>query len=197
MALYWYQEYYYDSRDVLSGFIGVNGGCFDYVNIMRTTIYIPPDELRKLPFGGVWKAHLNLISLVYPKAGLTSGVSTANPVGTLQVNITLNIIGNHNIRIWFSQFHRSMANIVMPITAAYYALYKPSLVSAEKTVDTCLYDGYSSSRRFEVTSNSDLTDPATQGFLLQNISVPTSKPLHYQVIVSLPGQLGTMQSLSP
>ncbi|EFT2485856.1 hypothetical protein HVH02_004860, partial [Salmonella enterica] len=170
-TLYWYQEYYEGTRDVSSGFIGVNGGSFGYINIMRTTINIPTDELRKLPFGGIWKAHLNLISSDYAKTGLTTGASTANPVGTLQADITLNVTDNHNIRIWLPQFHGSTANVVMPVIPAYHALHQPGQVSAEKIVETCLYDGYSSnSRRFEVTLNSDHTDPVTQDFLLQNMS---------------------------
>ncbi|EGI16420.1 CFA/I fimbrial subunit E (Colonization factor antigen I subunit E) [Escherichia coli M605] len=197
-TLYWYQEYYLDSRNVSSGFIGVNGGSFGYANEMTTTMYIPADELRKLPFGGIWKAHLNLISSDYAKTGLTSGASTANPVGTLQADITLNITDNHNIRIWLPQFHGSTANVVMPLMPAYWALNKPGQVSAEKIVETCLYDGYSSnSQRFEVTLNSNYTDSSTQDFLLQNTSVPTSSPLHYQVIASPPGQPGTMQHLNP
>ena len=49
----------------------------------------------------------------------------------------------------------------------------------------------------EVTLNSNYTDSSTQDFLLQNTSVPTSPPLHYQVIASPPGQPGTMQHLNP
>ncbi|MBB9725933.1 hypothetical protein FSI43_023025 [Escherichia coli] len=197
-TLYWHQEYYSDSRNVSSGFIGVNAGSFGYVNEMTTTIYIPADELRKLPFGGIWKAHLNLISSAYAKTGLTTGASTANPIGTLQADITLNITDNHNIRIWLPQFHGSTANVVMPVMPAYWALNKPGLVSAEKVVETCLYDGYNSnSQRFEVTLNSNYTDSTTQDFLLQNTSEPTSKPLHYQVLASPPGQSGAMQRLNP
>ncbi|EBS5237643.1 hypothetical protein DRD72_19965 [Salmonella enterica subsp. enterica serovar Onderstepoort] len=197
-TLYWHQQYYLDSRNILSGFIGVNGGSFGYVNEMTTTIYIPADELRKLPFGGVWKGHLNLISSDYAKTGLTSGASTATPVGTLQADITLKVTDNNNIRIWLPQFHGSTANVVMPLMPVYWAMSKPGQVSAEKVIETCLYDGYSSnSKSFEVTLNSNYTEPATQDFLLQNSSAPTSKPLHYQVIASPPGQAGTMQRLKP
>ncbi|ECE2104850.1 CfaE/CblD family pilus tip adhesin [Salmonella enterica subsp. enterica serovar Newport] len=197
-TLYWHQEYYFDSRDVSSGFIGVYGGSFGYVNFMRTLIYIPANELRKLPFGGIWKAHLNLISSDYPKTGAASGASIASPVGTLRANITLNVTDNNNIRIWLPHYYGSTANVVMPIVPTYWALNKPGKISAETTIDTCLYDGYSSnSRRFEVTLNSNHTDPVTQDFLLQNTSDPTSKSLHYQISASPPGRQGAMQQLKP
>lgn len=49
-----------------------------------------------------------------------------------KADITLHITDNNNIRIWLPQYHGSTANVVMPITPAYWALQ----VSAEKVVET-------------------------------------------------------------
>ncbi|EDN1768129.1 hypothetical protein IIK98_004244 [Salmonella enterica subsp. enterica serovar Stanley] len=158
-------------------------------------LYIYSDQLKRL-FGGIWKAHLKL------QVGELGGGAGSYDNGLMNAymssDITLHVTDNNNIRIWLPQFHGSTANVVMPVMPAYWTLNKPGQVSAEKVIETCLYDGYSSnSKSFEVTLNSNYTEPATQDFLLQNSSAPTSKPLHYQVIASPPGQAGTMQRLKP
>lgn len=151
--------------------------------------YIYKNDLRNL-IGGVWKATLKLQVGEWHDSDLMHAYWEAN--------ITLHVTDDKNIRIWLPQFYGSTANVVMPVMPAYWALNKPGLVSAEKVVETCLYDGYNSnSQRFEVTLNSNYTDSTTQDFLLQNTSEPTSKPLHYQVIASPPGQSGAMQRLNP
>ncbi|EKP1473810.1 hypothetical protein P3F42_004438 [Salmonella enterica] len=168
------------------GFVGGTYGCYYYIHY---TIYLPESSLKEFPVGGVWTAHLKL------------NVETYNhgPTGAFwNFDIVLHATDNKNIKIWLPQFHGSTANVVMPVMPAYWALNKPRQVSAEKVIETCLYDGYSSnSKSFEVTLNSNYTEPATQDFLLQNSSAPTSKPLHYQVIASPPGQAGAMQRLKP
>ncbi|HBL9990230.1 TPA: hypothetical protein LT039_004254 [Salmonella enterica subsp. enterica serovar Sternschanze] len=168
------------------GFVGGTYGCYDTI---KYTIYLPESSLKEFPVGGVWTAHLKL------------NVETSNsgPTGAVwNFDIVLHATDNKNIKIWLPQFHGSTANVVMPVMPAYWAFNKPGQVSAEKVIETCLYDGYSSnSKSFEVTLNSNYTEPATQDFLLQNSSAPTSKPLHYQVIASPPGQAGTMQRLKP
>ncbi len=181
----------------VKGFVDTTGGC--QINSSLYNVYITPDELKKFPIGGIWFAHLKLRtgqwhagpgSIVDQWPGFMDAYWTAD--------ITLHITDNNNIRIWLPQFHGSTANVVMPVMPAYWALNKPGLVSAEKVVETCLYDGYNSnSQRFEVTLNSNYTDSTTQDFLLQNTSGPTSKPLHYQVLASPPGQSGAMQRLNP
>ncbi|EBM4325288.1 hypothetical protein D0B42_25305, partial [Salmonella enterica] len=174
------------------GFTHYFGGTYCSGNAQVST-WISRGELKKITTGGVWKAHmkLNVAQWHNPHWGIL-------PNTFWESDITLDITDDSNIRIWLPQFHGSTANVVMPVIPAYHALHQPGQVSAEKIVETCLYDGYSSnSRRFEVTLNSDHTDPVTQDFLLQNMSDPTGKPLHYQVIASPPGQPGTMQHLKP
>lgn len=167
-------------------FVGGTYGCYDYI---QYSMYLPESSLKEFPVGGVWTAHLKL----------NVETSTYGPTGAFwNVDIVLHATDNKNIKIWLPQFHGSTANVVMPIMPAYWTLNKPGKVSAEKVIETCLYDGYSSnSKSFEVTLNSNYTDPSTQDFLLRNSSVPTSSPLHYQVIASPPGQAGTMQRLNP
>ncbi len=169
----------------------VASGCSYWV---QPKVYIFSDQLKKL-FGGIWKAQLKLQVGEYGgRAGSDHGLINAY----VSADVTLHLTDNNHIRIWFPQFHGSTANVVMPVMPAFWGLNKPSQVSAEKVVETCLYDGYSSnSKSFEVTFNSNYTDPTTQEFLLQNSSESTSKSLHYQVIASPPGQPGTMQRLNP
>lgn len=164
----------------------------------RYNVYISAEELKKFPVGGIWMAHLKMRTGEW-HAGKGALGGWPGFMGTYwTADITLHITDNNNIRIWLPQFHGSTANVVMPVMPAYWALNKPGLVSAEKVVETCLYDGYNSnSQRFEVTLNSNYTDSTTQDFLLQNTSEPTSKPLHYQVLASPPGQSGAMQRLNP
>ncbi|EFU1161994.1 hypothetical protein HT282_004438, partial [Salmonella enterica subsp. enterica serovar Poona] len=172
------------------GFVGGTYGCNDFIHY---TIYLPESSLKEFPVGGVWTAHLKL------NVEMNDYVPTGNPTGAFwNFDIVLHATDNKNIKIWLPQFHGSTANVVMPVMPAYWAFNKPRQVSAEKVIETCLYDGYSSnSKSFEVTLNSNYIDPTTQDFLLQNLSAPTSKPLHYQVIASPPGQAGTMQRLNP
>lgn len=181
----------------INPFASATGGCD--TDGVSYNIYIQEDELKKFPVGGVWHATLKL-RVGQWHAGQGSIVDQVP--GYMDVywtaDIHLNITDKNNIRIWLPQFHGRTANVVMPVMPAYWALNKPGLVSAEKVVETCLYDGYNSnSQRFEVTLNSNYTDSTTQDFLLQNTSEPTSKPLHYQVIASPPGQPGAMQRLNP
>ncbi|HAD3353166.1 TPA_asm: hypothetical protein G1O92_23920, partial [Salmonella enterica subsp. enterica serovar Typhimurium] len=155
--------------------VNVAEGCRSWT---QPKIYIYPDQVKKL-IGGIWKAHLKL------QVGEYEGGAGSYDNGLMNAymssDITLHVTDNNNIRIWLPQFHGSTANVVMPVMPAYWALKKPGQVSAEKVIETCLYDGYSSnSKSFEVTLNSNYTEPATQDFLLQNSSAPTSKPLHYQ-----------------
>ncbi len=174
------------------GFTHYFGGTGCSGNAVVST-WISQKELKKLPVGGVWKAHMRLQVDQWhnPHWGVL-------PNTFWDTDITLKVTDSNNIRIWLPQFHGSTANVVMPVMPAYWAFNKPGQVSAEKVIETCLYDGYSSnSKSFEVTLNSNYTEPATQDFLLQNSSAPTSKPLHYQVIASPPGQAGTMQRLKP
>ncbi|EKS2202617.1 hypothetical protein QBG36_004979 [Salmonella enterica] len=177
-------------------FASIDAGC--EWGPTRYNVYISAEELKKFPVGGIWTAHLKMRTGEW-HAGKGSSGEWPGFMGTYwTADITLHITDNNNIRIWLPQFHGSTANVVMPVMPAYWALNKPGLVSAEKVVETCLYDGYNSnSQRFEVTLNSNYTDSTTQDFLLQNTSEPTSKPLHYQVLASPPGQSGAMQRLNP
>ncbi|ECW2408155.1 hypothetical protein F3V92_22585 [Salmonella enterica] len=151
--------------------------------------YIPASELKKLPIGGVWKAHAKL-----PVWAMHT--YKTHIIAYWTSDITLDVIDPHSIRIWLPQYYGSSANVVMPINPSYWALHHPGMVSSEKVVDTCLYDGYNSnSSHFDVMFNSDLVDAGSGDFLLKNISSPESKPLHYQVIASSPGGSDTPRVL--
>ncbi|HBC5825680.1 TPA: hypothetical protein KEV35_004613 [Escherichia coli] len=179
-------------------FASANFGQGCQIDGITYNVYMAEDALKSFPAGGIWTAHLKMRVGQWHGGTGSSGGWPGFLDAYWTANITLHITDKNNIRIWLPQFHGSTANVVMPVMPAYWALNKPGLVSAEKVVETCLYDGYNSnSQRFEVTLNSNYTDSTTQDFLLQNTSEPTSKPLHYQVIASPPGQSGAMQRLNP
>ncbi|EKN3348210.1 hypothetical protein O8E94_003562 [Yersinia ruckeri] len=169
-------------------FTGGPGACNSGVHY---NINIPSDELKKFPIGGVWSAHLKL------RTGQWHGGegSIDQTDGFMEVywtaDITLKVTDTHNIKIWFPQFHGSSANVVMPLN-------KPSVVTAEKTVDACLYDGYnSSSNTFQVTFNSNDVDQKSHDFILRNNSTSGGAVLPYQVFASTPGSSDAIQAVTP
>jgi CFA/I fimbrial subunit E len=57
-------------------------------------LYIPADELKKLPFGGIWDATLKLsVKRRYSET-----------YGTYTINITVKLTDKGNIQIWLPQF---------------------------------------------------------------------------------------------
>ncbi|UAL58105.1 CfaE/CblD family pilus tip adhesin [Edwardsiella tarda] len=178
-------------------FTGAPGGC--PYNGLNYNVYIPQDELKKFPIGGVWFAHLKLRTGQWH-----AGVGSINDSwpgfmdAYWEANITLNITDNNNIRIWFPQFHGNTANIIMPIIPAYWASNTPSRVMAEKIIDTCLYDGYNSnSKTFQITFNSDDIDNTSQEFILRRATTPGESFLPYQIFVSSPGSSEALQMVKP
>lgn len=185
-----------DDRSSLTGFIGVNGGDPGYYTNMTTNVYISANELKKLPFGGIWTAHLNLISSSYSRIG-TLGVSkNASPVGSFKASITLNVTDKNHIQIYLPQYSGKTANVTMPIMPTKLG-YKGK-ISAKKTIETCLYDGYSSnSHSFDLTFNSNNIDTVQHDFTLINANNPKGKSLHYSVLAANPFANGSQEVLQP
>ncbi|EAX2188489.1 hypothetical protein AOS13_24225, partial [Salmonella enterica] len=162
-------------------------------------IYITSDELKKFPVGGVWSAHLRL------KTGQWHGGPGSVDPGwpgfmsaEWKADITLNVIDNKNIHIWFPLSQSGTTNVVMPIIPAYWTLNKPGVVTSEKTIDACLYDGYSNnSKTFKITFNSNNVDAVSGDFILRNNLNPDKSTLPYQVLVASPGSSDTVQQVKP
>lgn len=166
---------------------------------VKINAYISPSELKKFPIGGIWAAHLKMRVGEWHGG---NGAETAGWPGFMNVywtaDFTLKITDDNNIRIWLPEFHGSEANVIMPITPAYWALNKPGQVTAEKIIDACLYDGYNSnSNTFQVSFNSSNVDATSRDFILQNTSEPGGSFLHYQVLVSHPGSSDPVRVVNP
>lgn len=167
------------------GFVDYFGGtaCYGYYPLdTGISTWISQKELKKLPVGGIWKAHMKL------QVGQWHNPNWGPLPNTFwETDITLKVTDNNNIRIWFPQFYGSTANVIMPIMPAYWVLHSPGQVTAEKTVEACLYDGYNSnSKTFQVTFNSDSIDAGSQNFVLRNTTTPGAPSLPFQVFASSP-----------
>lgn len=178
-------------------FTGTPGGCRG--NGLTYNVYITQNELKKFPIGGIWRAHLKLqTGQWHGGTGCINNIIGCRMSAYWTADITLKVTDDKNIKIWLPQFHGSAASVVMPLSPAYWPSNQHRQVTAEKTVEACLYDGYNSnSQTFQVTFTSNSIDANSRNFILKNTTTPGSSSLPYQVFVSSPGSSGALKMVKP
>ncbi|WP_308066572.1 CfaE/CblD family pilus tip adhesin [Escherichia coli] len=136
---------------------------------------LPETELRKLPYGGVWNAQMQLKTMAWMKA---------KPLGEVVTDIRLNVRSEASISI-------PNPTVKLPVTMTGH--------SEPVTVDTCLFDGSGAgdSSRYELRL--DDVSGAARGdlFALKNVTKPDAHPLYYTVSAGTPGTNGDKTVWTP
>lgn len=99
-----------------------NGGYFSHCTYF--TVWIPQSSFSTFPFGGIWKANLNLA--LYKSWAKAADISS---------NITLNITDNARADIIFPGVNNSSPSVNLN-------LIEGSNITGGANIDLCLYDGY-------------------------------------------------------
>ncbi|MFL4556021.1 CfaE/CblD family pilus tip adhesin [Yersinia kristensenii] len=154
------------------GFTGNTGGCYN-LEPFEFDANLTETELRKLPYGGVWKAQMQLKTMEWPD----------KPLGEVVTDIRLNVRSEASIFI-------PNSTVKLPVTMGH---------SEPVTVDTCLFDGTGAgdSSRYELRL--DDVSGAARGdlFALKNVTKPDARPLYYTVSAGTPGTNGDKTVWTP
>ncbi len=160
------------------------------------TIWIDENEINKLPFGGIWKAHLKLKQRNY--AGPSEGYN-AYWDGYIQVNLH----DNKNFAIWFPQYRTSVPLLDLALHTLPTPATPGGKMTGKSTLDMCLYDGYNgNSNAFEVTllDGKTIGDRTSEDFSLFRDGVASSdarKRIDYRIQLDYNGQPFTLQNNQP
>lgn len=158
---------------VYTGFTGGVAACLS--DIAYFSAGLPETELRKLPYGGVWNARMQL---------KTMGWTEDKPLGEVVTDIRLNVRSEASISI-------PNPTVKLPVTMTGH--------SEPVTVDTCLFDGTGAgdSSRYELRLD-DLSGAARGNmFALKNVTKPDAHPLYYTVSAGTPGTGGDRMVWTP
>lgn len=157
----------------LGGFTGGVTACL--TSTVNFSAGLPETELRKLPYGGVWNAQMQL---------KTMGWTKDKPLGEVVTDIRLNVRSEASISI-------PNPTVKLPVTMTGH--------SEPVTVDTCLFDGTGAgdSSRYELRL--DDVSGAARGdlFALKNVTKPDAHPLYYTVSAGTPGTNGDKTVWTP
>ncbi|WP_176300479.1 CfaE/CblD family pilus tip adhesin [Burkholderia vietnamiensis] len=111
-------------------------------------VKIPAAELKNLPFGGTWKANLQLDLRLWGTGG------AAAKLAVFKSAITLNVTDKDNIQVYLPEFTSATPTVDLKLRK----LPNGSRMSGTSNVDMCLYDGYNSqSTWFDVSASDGLT----------------------------------------
>lgn len=153
------------------GFTGIRGLC--EVKAITFDTNLTKTELRKLPYGGVWVAQMQLKAMVWGQV-----------FGEVVTDIRLNVRSEASISI-------PNPTVKLPVTMTGH--------SEPVTVDTCLFDGTGAgdSSRYELRL--DDVSGAARGdlFALKNVTKPDAHPLYYTVSAGTPGTNGDKTVWTP
>ncbi|WP_249418245.1 CfaE/CblD family pilus tip adhesin [Escherichia fergusonii] len=153
------------------GFTGIWGLCNGSSIVFDTNL--TETELRKLPYGGVWVAQMQLKTMLLGQV-----------FGEVVTDIRLNVRSEASISI-------PNPTVKLPVTMTGH--------SEPVTVDTCLFDGTGAgdSSRYELRL--DDVSGAARGdlFALKNVTKPDAHPLYYTVSAGTPGTNGDKTVWTP
>ncbi|MGN4077975.1 CfaE/CblD family pilus tip adhesin, partial [Burkholderia gladioli] len=117
------------------------------VGSVSIDVRIPPSELKKLPVGGVWKAHLKLKQVLW-------GTEQINKLADTNAEITLHVTDSKNIQIYLPQHTTTTPTVDLGLSQPNG---RDSRTTGHRSIDMCLYDGFgSNSSWFDVTLKDDL-----------------------------------------
>lgn len=113
---------------------------------VRIDVRISSSELRKLPAGGIWKAHLKLKQMTW---GLMESVADTN------AEITLHVTDTKNVQIYLPEHSTTTPTVDLGLTGQ---VSRGGRTAGRRNIDMCLYDGFgSNSSWFDVTVKDDLS----------------------------------------
>ncbi|APD13776.1 hypothetical protein RO07_00315 [Pandoraea pulmonicola] len=128
----------------LHGANSING-----VTAVRIDVRIPASELKKLPAGGIWKAHLKLKQLKWDPGFPQAAVANAE--------ITLRVTDTKNVQIFLPEHHTTTPTVDLGLTGQ---VSRDGRTTGHRNIDMCLYDGFGAhSSLFDVTIKDGLTVP--------------------------------------
>lgn len=154
------------------GFANVVGLCTS--KYVEYNANLTETELRKLPYGGVWVAQMQLKTKEW----------FDSPIGEVVTDIRLNVRSEASISI-------PNPTVKLPVTMTGH--------SEPVTVDTCLFDGTGAgdSSRYELRLD-DVSGVAKGDlFALKNVTKPDAHPLYYTVSAGTPGTNGNKTVWTP
>ncbi|VVD75057.1 CfaE/CblD family pilus tip adhesin [Pandoraea fibrosis] len=110
---------------------------------------IPASELRKLPAGGTWKAHLKLKQLKWDPGFPQVAVANAE--------ITLHVTDTKSVQIFLPEHNTTTPTVDLGLTGQ---VSRDGRTTGSRNIDMCLYDGFGShSSYFDVTVKDGLSLP--------------------------------------
>jgi hypothetical protein len=114
-----------------------------------STFYIEADEIKKIPFGGIWQADLGLNVFL---------LDHQRTVGLWNVAITLHVRDNNNIAIYFPQFDSATPQVDLKLHTLPTPATPGGEMRGQANLDMCLYDGFNAlSKSYQVTLTDDQT----------------------------------------
>ncbi len=139
---------------------------------LTLSMYIPANEISKLPFGGIWEA-----TLVLNVRRIASTV-----YGQYTMNFTINLTDKGNIQVWVPGFH-SDPRVDLNLRPEGNGRY-----TGTNTLDMCFYDGYSTnSSSIEIRLQDDSGLSAGNTYYLNKTDDLTNQ-LPYNVALLLGGR---------
>jgi len=110
---------------------------------------ITANELKKIPYGGIWKA-----KMVLEERGIvTSGTETH--LATWTKTITLNVTDMNNQQIYLPDFGNAAPHVDLNLRPLPGTTGNHTMLSGTATLDMCLYDGYNANSSTFILSPKD------------------------------------------
>ncbi|MGZ0002856.1 CfaE/CblD family pilus tip adhesin [Burkholderia gladioli] len=111
-------------------------------------VRLPASELKKLPAGGIWKAHLKLRQMQW---------GTYQQVAETNAEITLHVTDTKNVQIFLPEYNTTTPTVDLGLVGQ---VSRAGRTTGRRNIDMCLYDGFgSNSSWFDVTVKDDQSVP--------------------------------------
>ena len=124
-------------------------------------VSIPAQELKKLPFGGIWTAHLELNSRTWEPIISLAGEPSYYYRTRWDANITLNVTDTNNAALLFPA-----SGSATPVVDLNLRPSSAHLISGQSALDMCLYDGFgANSNQLELSFHDAVDNSAPPAWL--------------------------------
>lgn len=118
------------------------------ISSVSIDVRIPVSELKKLPSGGIWKAHLKLKQMQW---------GTYKQVAKTEAEITLQVTDTKNVQIFLPEYSTTTPTVDLGLTGQ---VSRDGRTTGHRNIDMCLYDGFGAhSSQFDVTIKDGLSVP--------------------------------------